>query len=103
MPGPVAVIRFLVRSSRRIAISIAGAVVVLAGVAMLVLPGPGLLVIAAGLAILATEYAWAARALERTKQTASKAASKAASTAGGLARRAARRQVRPPSSGGTTG
>ena len=99
MPAPVDVVRFLARSSKRIAVTVAGAVVVLAGGAMLVLPGPGLLVIVAGLAILATEYAWAANALERTKQ----AASKAGSTAGGLARRATRRGVRPPSSDETTG
>jgi hypothetical protein len=39
---------------------------VLIGLAMLVLPGPGLLVIAAGLAMLALEFAWAERVLERT-------------------------------------
>jgi hypothetical protein len=33
---------------------------------MLVLPGPGLLVMAAGLAMLALEFAWAERVLERT-------------------------------------
>jgi len=70
---PVEVVRFLLRNSRRIAVSIAGAVVLLAGLAMVVLPGPGLLVIAAGLAILATEYAWAATALDRTKQAGRKA------------------------------
>jgi uncharacterized protein (TIGR02611 family) len=43
-----------------------GFLVVLAGVAMLVLPGPGLLVIALGLGILALEFAWAERLLERT-------------------------------------
>ncbi|MDB5178195.1 MAG: putative transrane protein [Patescibacteria group bacterium] len=34
---------------------------------MLVTPGPGLLVIAAGLGVLATEYAWAHRALEKVR------------------------------------
>ena len=43
----------------------AGVVVVLAGLAMLALPGPGLLVIAAGLGVLALEFAWAERLLER--------------------------------------
>jgi uncharacterized protein (TIGR02611 family) len=43
-----------------------GFLVVLAGLAMLVLPGPGLLVIAVGLGILALEFAWAERMLERT-------------------------------------
>src|ERR687895_2424633 len=50
----------------RIGFAAFGFVVVLAGVAMLVLPGPGLLVIALGLGILALEFAWAERLLERT-------------------------------------
>jgi hypothetical protein len=37
---------------------------------MMVTPGPGILVIIAGLAVLATEYAWAQRTLERTKERA---------------------------------
>jgi uncharacterized protein (TIGR02611 family) len=45
---------------------LAGFVVVLVGLAMIPLPGPGLLVIAAGLAVLALEFAWAERLLERT-------------------------------------
>jgi uncharacterized protein (TIGR02611 family) len=40
----------------RAGVAIVGGVVVLAGVAMLVLPGPGLLTIAAGLALLALEF-----------------------------------------------
>jgi uncharacterized protein (TIGR02611 family) len=50
----------------RIGFALLGFLVVLAGVAMLVLPGPGLLVIAVGLGILALEFAWAERLLERT-------------------------------------
>ena len=50
----------------RIGFALFGFLVVLAGLAMLVLPGPGLLVIALGLAILALEFAWAERLLERT-------------------------------------
>ncbi|MEM9520601.1 MAG: PGPGW domain-containing protein [Actinomycetota bacterium] len=45
----------------RIARMTIGSIVCLAGVAMLVLPGPGLVVIAAGLAILARDVAWADR------------------------------------------
>ena len=37
---------------------------------MFVLPGPGILVVALGFAILATEYVWAATALERMKKVA---------------------------------
>jgi uncharacterized protein (TIGR02611 family) len=43
----------------RVGVTVAGPLVVLAGVAMLVLPGPGLVVIALGLALLALEYEWA--------------------------------------------
>jgi len=53
-------------------IALMGGTVVLIGVAMLVLPGPGLLVIAGGLAILATEFIWARRALRNAKGTAAK-------------------------------
>ncbi len=44
-----------------------GVVLVAAGTLMLVLPGPGLLVLLIGLALLATEFAWARRALDRLK------------------------------------
>jgi uncharacterized protein (TIGR02611 family) len=50
----------------RAAVVLAGFVVVLAGLAMIPLPGPGLLVTAAGLALLALEFVWAERVLERT-------------------------------------
>lgn len=40
-------------------VTIGGPLVVLTGVAMLVLPGPGLVVIALGFALLALEYPWA--------------------------------------------
>jgi uncharacterized protein (TIGR02611 family) len=50
----------------RIGFAVFGFLVVLVGLAMLVLPGPGLLVIAIGLGILALEFAWAERLLERT-------------------------------------
>lgn len=50
----------------RAVVAIAGFLVVLVGLAMIPLPGPGLLVTAAGLAILALEFAWAERLLERT-------------------------------------
>jgi uncharacterized protein (TIGR02611 family) len=49
----------------RLVIAVAGFTVLVLGVAMLVLPGPGLLVIVVGLTILALEFAWAERMLER--------------------------------------
>ena len=64
---------FIGRSSKRIAVTVVGGALVAAGLAMLVLPGPGILVVAVGFAVLGTEYAWAAAALERTKRTAEQA------------------------------
>jgi hypothetical protein len=54
--------------AKRIARVIGGWALLAVGAALLVLPGPGLLVIAGGLALLATEYAWAARLLRNVKQ-----------------------------------
>ena len=68
--------RFIARNSKRVGITIAGFVVLLAGAAMLVLPGPGLLVIIGGLAILATEYVWAQRLLRVAKEKATQAKDK---------------------------
>jgi uncharacterized protein (TIGR02611 family) len=69
-------IRFIARNGKRIGISIAGFVLLIVGLAMLVLPGPGLLLIIAGFAILATEYVWAQRALNFAKQKAAQAKNK---------------------------
>lgn len=65
------------RNGKRVGVSIVGFVLIIAGLAMLVLPGPGVLVIIAGLAVLATEYAWAERALDNAKKKAKSAAGKA--------------------------
>lgn len=70
MEGPRAVVRFILRSGKRIGVTIGGFSLVLAGGVMLVTPGPGLLAIVAGLAILASEYAWARRMLDRVKDRA---------------------------------
>ncbi|HEX3599950.1 MAG TPA: PGPGW domain-containing protein [Lacipirellulaceae bacterium] len=56
---------------RRVIISVIGASVLLIGVALLVLPGPAFIVIPVGLAILATEYAWARRWLKKARRIAS--------------------------------
>ena len=87
MPKPIDVFRFILRSSKRIAVSVVGGVLVLGGLAMLVLPGPGILVIALGFAVLATEYAWAATALERSKEFGKQAAQRAGSAARRVRRR----------------
>lgn len=56
-------LRFL----KRILIAIVGFSVLLVGVAMMVLPGPAFIVIPLGLAILATEFVWAHKLLEKAK------------------------------------
>jgi uncharacterized protein (TIGR02611 family) len=47
---------------------------VIAGIAMLVLPGPGWAAIILGLIVLASEYAWARRLLDPVRRWARKAA-----------------------------
>ncbi|MDO8459723.1 MAG: PGPGW domain-containing protein [Nanoarchaeota archaeon] len=44
-----------------------GFTILLLGIALLVLPGPGIVVIVFGLIILATEYIWARKLLEKGK------------------------------------
>jgi hypothetical protein len=56
------------RWAKRIAISIVVGTVLAIGVAMIVLPGPALVVIPLGLAILGAEYAWARRWLRKVKE-----------------------------------
>ena len=56
--------RGMLRHLRRIAVAFVGGIVVAVGLAMLVLPGPAVLVVPAGLAILATEFHWAQRLLQ---------------------------------------
>ncbi len=58
---------------KRFAVTILGVALLVLGLAMMVLPGPGILVIVAGLAVLATEYVWARRLLVRAKKEATKA------------------------------
>ena len=58
---------------KRLFIALIGGTVLLVGLALLVLPGPGLPVIAAALAILATEFFWARRALRNAKGAVAKA------------------------------
>lgn len=58
---------------KRILIGVVGGLVTVIGVIALIAPGPGWLIIFAGLGILGTEFAWAARALKTAKGVASKA------------------------------
>ena len=59
---------------KRVTIAIAGGTVVLIGVALLVLPGPGLLLVLAGLLILASEFPALERYIDPVRDRAMKAA-----------------------------
>ena len=56
------------RQAKRLIVIVFGFTVLLAGVAMLVLPGPAFIVIPLGLAILATEFVWARNLLKKVKE-----------------------------------
>lgn len=56
--------------ARRIVIALVGGTVLLIGLAMTVLPGPAVVVIPAGLAILGIEFAWARRWLAKVRERA---------------------------------
>ena len=70
-----------VKVVRRVIVSVVGITVLLIGIALLVLPGPAFLVIPLGLAILATEYAWARRWLKKVRSIASNVVSGRQTTA----------------------
>jgi uncharacterized protein (TIGR02611 family) len=75
--------REFVRRSRvlnttwQIGVFTVGATVLAAGLVMMITPGPGWLAIFVGFAILATEFAWARRALQHARTAAQKAKDKA--------------------------
>ncbi|MGD9959480.1 PGPGW domain-containing protein [Nocardioides sp.] len=57
-------------AAKRIALEVLGWTLVIGGIAALVLPGPGLLALFAGLAVLSQQYEWAERRLEPVKARA---------------------------------
>jgi tellurite resistance protein TerC len=61
------------KQAKRLIKVVIGFTILIIGLAMTVLPGPAIVVIPAGLAILATEFLWAKKLLERIKQGASNA------------------------------
>ena len=73
MRGVLGGFRVLAAPLRKLIVGIIGGTVLLIGVALIVLPGPAFLVIPIGLAILATEFAWAKRAVARARAMVAKA------------------------------
>lgn len=54
---------------RRIVVLVSGIVILLIGIALLVLPGPGLVFIAIGLVLLAKEFLWAKKLLNKIRNS----------------------------------
>jgi uncharacterized protein (TIGR02611 family) len=62
---------FVIRTlgqAKRLIVTVTGFTVLVAGIAMIVLPGPAIVVIPAGLAILASEFIWARKLLAAVKE-----------------------------------
>ncbi len=59
------------KAARRLVVALVGVTVLLLGVIMLVAPGPGLVVIPIGLAILSIEFAWARHWLRKVRESIS--------------------------------
>ena len=59
---------------RRLFLEVVGWALVIGGIAALVLPGPGLLALFAGLVLLSQQYTWAERRVDPVKERAVKAA-----------------------------
>jgi uncharacterized protein (TIGR02611 family) len=57
------------QQAKRLIVIVVGSTVLLMGIAMIVLPGPAVLVIPVGLGVLATELVWARRLLNKLKST----------------------------------
>ncbi|XVQ15441.1 PGPGW domain-containing protein [Spirillospora sp. CA-255316] len=57
--------RTRLRLVRKIAVAVGGVLLILAGIVMMVLPGPGVVAILAGLGLLGTEFPAARRVSER--------------------------------------
>ncbi len=59
----------------RVIVLVIGGSILLIGIALIVLPGPAFLVIPVGLAVLATEFAWARHWLKKARRLASRVVS----------------------------
>ncbi len=70
------------RTARRIVVIAVGSTVLLIGIVMIVFPGPAIIAIPVGLAILGIEFAWARRWLRHVRERISN------SNAGNRAKRA---------------
>jgi hypothetical protein len=60
------------RIARKLIVAVLGSTVLALGIALIVLPGPAVVVIPLGLTILGSEFLWARRLLHRVKQDANR-------------------------------
>jgi hypothetical protein len=67
-------------AAKRIGLELVGWTLVVTGIAALLLPGPGLLMIAGGLVVLSQQYEWAERRVEPIKREALKGAARSVET-----------------------
>ena len=67
--------------AKRIGIAVVGGTVTLIGIALIVLPGPAIVVIPIGLSILATQFLWARRCLRKARDMATRLKRKAGARA----------------------
>lgn len=63
-------INHILKHTKRLIVFVIGSTVLLFGVILVFIPGPAIIVIPIGLAILATEFVWARTLLENAKQKA---------------------------------
>ena len=70
LPRQSSAVAVTLRLARKVAVFVIGVTVLLIGVALVVLPGPAFVVIPLGLGILATEFLWARRILQKVRDGA---------------------------------
>ena len=69
-------IRITYKLARRLAVTLVGSTMLLLGFVMIVIPGPAVVFIPIGLAILGLEFAWARSWLKRLRETISSSGAK---------------------------
>lgn len=75
------------KAARRLVVFIIGSTVVVFGIILIFTPGPASLVIPIGLTILATEFVWAKRLLNKVKEHATNLSQSAKNVIGSLSRK----------------
>jgi tellurite resistance protein TerC len=61
-------LKLTLNSVKKLIVAVIGFTILVIGIFMIVLPGPAFIVIPLGLAILATEFVWAKKWLDKVKQ-----------------------------------